>query len=122
MPIRIGFDIGGVISKYPSEFKSLMATLHASPLWEVFVVTDMPRDIAQAALDANDVRDYRTLLCADWTAHGDMCKSVLLEEHGITMMIDDRPDYVTEGVLIGLVVAPRPKLPYYSPGWVDRRK
>jgi hypothetical protein len=118
---RVGFDIGGVISKYPVQMQALMRALSQSREFEVFVVTDMPRDIALTMLAQNSVvipEDH--VLCADWTKHQDLCKSMLMKEYSIEIMIDDRPDYITEGVPIGLAVMPRPHHPYYHPSWVQK--
>jgi hypothetical protein len=116
--IRIGFDIGGVIGKYTQEFAALMQACAQSPVFEVYVITDMPRSLASRALSANSIPfEDDHLLCADFAKHGDLCKAVLMEEHSIDMMIDDRPDYITEGVRIGLCVMPRPRIPYIHPDW-----
>lgn len=116
--IRIGFDIGGVIGKYTEEMVALMKACARSELFEVYVITDMPRALALAALRANGIPfDENTLLCADFAKHGDLCKAVLMEEHRIDIMIDDRPDYITQGVKIGLCVMPRPHIPYIHPDW-----
>lgn len=118
--IRIGFDIGGVISKYPEEMKLLMRQLgpEVFDVFEVYVVTDMPRDQAEAMLKDNKIDyDPARLLCGDWTKHGDECKQVLMAENKIDIMIDDRMDYITNGPAIGLLVMPRPKVGYYAAGW-----
>lgn len=115
---RVGFDIGGVISKYPDIMKALMRALAVSPEHEVFVITDMPRAVAEKALAANDIPcDDEHLLCCDFGAHQDMCKAIMAETHGIDMMIDDRPDYVATGFPLGLIVSPRPALPYEASSW-----
>ncbi len=38
--VRIGFDIGGILSKYPREIMALFRACLASPEMEVHVVTD----------------------------------------------------------------------------------
>jgi hypothetical protein len=38
--MKIAFDIGGVLSKFPDQFRHL-ALLAISGSWEVFVITDM---------------------------------------------------------------------------------
>ncbi len=40
---------------------------------------------------------------------------MLMKKRAIDIMIDDRPDYVSEGVPIGLILAPRPHTPYFHP-------
>ena len=39
--LRISFDIGGVLSKYPDKFRPLVNALVSCPAVEVFVITDM---------------------------------------------------------------------------------
>jgi hypothetical protein len=43
-----------------------------------------------------------------------------MAEHRIDILIDDRPDYCAEGDFIGLVLSPRPSVPYYHPAWVNK--
>lgn len=120
--IRIAFDIGGMISKFPRHMKAMMQALAQSELFEVYVLTDMPKEVAIKALTENNVSiEAEKLLCADWLCYGDMCKAVLAEEYCIEILIDDMPGYVAEGVLIGLLLMPRPRLPYNSLEWIHDR-
>lgn len=115
---RVGFDIGGVISKFPEPMKALMRALASSPEHEVFIITDMPIAIAKQMLECNNVPfDDEHLICVDFSAHQDLCKSNLAETHGIDIMIDDRPDYVALGFQIGFIISPRPLLPYEHASW-----
>lgn len=115
--LRIGFDIGGVLSKYPEMQKIMQAFLDAR-YFDVYIITDMPRDQAVEMLKDNGVEwNSSRLLCGDWLKNGDECKQVLMAEHKIDIMIDDRMDYILNGPAIGLLVMPRPKVPYYSAGW-----
>ena len=44
---RIGFDIGGILSKYPDILRPIVAALLAAPDVEVHVLSDMhPRVVA----------------------------------------------------------------------------
>lgn len=120
---RIGFDIGGVISKYPQEMKEMMWMLQGhdsveSSPFEIYIITDMPRAQAIAMLKENKIWfEPERLLCADWAKNGDKCKSILMKEHEIDIMIDDRLDYIMEGCRIGLFVVPRPEVGYYAKNW-----
>ena len=115
---RIGFDIGGTISKYPEQMLALMRALMRSNEFEVFIITDMKREDALSSLGKNNIHIGSShLLCADWDQHGDLCKSVLMQEHHIDIMIDDRPDYITEGVPVALLLMPRPHFPYFHATW-----
>lgn len=117
---KIGFDIGGVLSKYPIIFLAMMATLEASPDWEVYVLTDMPHDKAVAMLRMNGINipDSRVHSC-DYDAHGEGCKAVKAAELGLDMLIDDFGAYVSVPgkPMVRLLVMPDPGLPYYADGW-----
>lgn len=122
MAYKVGFDIGGTLTKFPEHMLALMQALHNSPLFDVYIITDMSQEQAEKALRANNVFSMvplplERLLCADWTAHGDLCKHEIIKAHSLDIVIDDRPDYITESPLIGLCVMPRPRLPYVHPAW-----
>ena len=51
-PIKIGIDIGGVLTKYPEIVVPLMTALGGHPAFEVHVLTDMPREKAVEMLAA----------------------------------------------------------------------
>lgn len=119
--MKVAFDIGGVISRYPNEMKAMMKALWHNEV-EVYILTDMNQQDAQAAREENDLFFIapERVLSADWSKYGDRCKTVVCEEHGIDILIDDRPDYVAEGNFIGLVISPRPRVPYYHSSWVNK--
>ena len=122
--MKIALDIGGVISKYPDEFKRLAESFLFSQN-EVFVITDM-HDKAEVrqTLDMNGfgcIPDDH-VYCADYTTHGELCKAVLLKELRIDILIDDFPGYVQWDSSLGpapirLFVAPDPFRPYWHPEW-----
>lgn len=122
-PLRVSFDIGGVLSKNPALFREMMRILEAGGA-EVYVLTDMP-DHAKAVklLAANgfSVASER-VLCADWDMHGDMCKAVLIEQYGIQLHIDDFPGYSagagTVDGCVSLFTWPDPYAPYYHEDFV----
>lgn len=122
-PLKISFDIGGVLSKNPALFREMMRVLEAGGA-EVYVLTDIPdpeRAHALLAKNGFDVKHGR-ILCADWNAHGDMCKAVLAQEHGIQLHIDDFPGY-SAGVgtvdgCVSLFTWPDPHAPYYHEDFV----
>ncbi len=121
--MKVAFDIGGVLSRYPDTFMGLMENLREGWDVEIYIVTDMNSDDAWAAVVENKfdllVKRER-VLSADWSKHGDLCKTKVCEEHGIDILIDDRPDYVAQGNFIGLILSPRPDVPYYAKGWVNK--
>jgi len=120
--MKIAFDIGGVISKYPEQFRWLMISLSVN--MELFVITDMhDKNEVLEMLRENRIEVAEDhVYCADYAKHGDMCKAVLLKELGIDIFIDDFPAYTSWDSTLGpapirLVVAPDPYKPYWSDSW-----
>lgn len=117
--MKIAFDIGGVITRYPAEMKTLMRALQAGGI-DVHIMSDIPMDTLRTLIELNDLAfiPVSNVHSADWAADQDMCKSKMCESLGIDMLIDDRPDYCAVGNFIGLVVSPRPATTsYYAEGW-----
>ena len=118
-PLRISFDIGGVLSKRPDVFRPMVAALQAGGA-EVFVITDM-HDHAQSVRFVRD-NGYdipsEHILNADFSAHGEDCKRVVIEAHGIMLHIDDFPGYLAHSACVGLLVWPDPSRPYYADEFV----
>ncbi len=131
--LTIAFDIGGVISRYPEKMKQLMAVLIKGGAL-VYILTDMNPVDALAAVRANGLMHLighdrllsdpyfqsarnRYILSANWSRDGDLCKTRIMEDEGIDFLIDDRPDYAAKGDFIGLVLSPRPDVPYYHESW-----
>lgn len=114
MTLKISFDIGGVLSKYPDVFRPMVKALKAGGA-EVFVITDMP-DHAQSVRyvqeNGYDIPGDH-ILNADYPAHGEDCKAVLIELHGIDLHIDDFPSYCAHTSAVSLFVWPNPERPYY---------
>lgn len=116
---KIGFDIGGVISKHTGIIGAMMETFRQSESWEVYIVTDMPRNTADDVLKRNNILcEPEKLLCADWTYEEEMCKANIIEKHGLDVLVDDHLAYlVSSKIPLGLLVVPRPELPYNSKEW-----
>jgi len=88
--MKIAFDIGGVLSKYPGEFRVLIAALAQSPLVDVRAITDQTdRDYTLQRLKDNgfDIPPDR-VHNADYAQCGGMCKAVVVNAHGIDVIID----------------------------------
>jgi len=121
MTVRIAFDIGGVLSKYPAILRELAHALITGGA-EVFVITDM-RDHAGtlALLEANGFGFIPAdrVRCAEYGRHGEGCKAELLRELGIQIMLDDFIGYVAEpGCPIRCLVMPDASRPYYDDSWI----
>lgn len=119
-PFRVGFDIGGVLSKYPEIMRALMAALGTSRAFEVHIVSDMALDKSTAMLALNGITmPAGRLHAADYDAHGEGCKAELAKAIGLHMLIDDFVGYVaTAGApMVRLLVMPDATLPYYATSW-----
>jgi hypothetical protein len=122
--MRVAFDVGGVLSKYPEQFRQLIKTLR-SPTWcvgsEVFVISDMhPKQKIVDILRLNDFSDIpeENVYSADYDTYGEACKAILLEELKIDMFFDDFIGYVAVGgAPIRLLVMPDAETPYYADSW-----
>lgn len=118
--MRIAFDIGGVLSKYPEYFRPFIVNLMDAGV-EVFVITDMhPHEEVLQTLAMNDFDRIpaENVRCADFTVHGEGCKMVLLEELKIDMFFDDFIGYMTPGgAPIRLLIMPDHERPYWADTW-----
>jgi hypothetical protein len=119
--MRVAFDIGGLISRYPDEMKTLMHALTAGGV-EVHIMTDMnSKDAWNAVLENGlDFIPANRVHSCDWSQYGDLCKTKMMEKIGIHVLVDDRPDYCASGDFIGLVLSPRPEKGYYHKTWVNK--
>jgi len=125
--VKIGIDIGGVISKYPKVFRSIIHVLRMAELddlydhvVQVYIVSDMkPHTKAVAFCHDNgiDIPADR-IICADFSKHGEACKRIISTQHNLDMMIDDFPGYVAEGAHARLLVMPNTEIPYYHDSFV----
>lgn len=116
--MKIAFDVGGVLSKFPSMFRELFYALDQS-IVEVHVISDMhPKQKIADMLKMNDFYlPMQRIHSADYAKHGELCKAVLCDELGIDMLIDDFPGYVATGKHIRLLIMPDPHEPYYHDDW-----
>ena len=119
--IKIAFDVGGVLSRYPEIFIPLLRVLEASEHVQIFVMSDMhPQEKIQSMLRLNGIElpDWR-VVSADYATHGEKCKAILCERIKADILIDDCIGYVaTSGKpLVRLLVMPDPELLYYADSW-----
>jgi hypothetical protein len=117
--IKVAFDVGGVLSKRPEVFIPLLLALEASEEVEVFVVSDMhPQEKIIDMLCRNGIRlDPSRIISSDYEKHGELCKTVVCDELGIDILIDDFPGYVAAGDHVRLLMMPDPTRDYYHPSW-----
>lgn len=130
-PLRIAFDVGGVLSKYPDQMFMLIEVLQqggrhvrltdGSAALEVHIVSDMhPVDKITDMLRRNGFAvPGDQVHSADFKTHGEACKAVLCAELGIDVLIDDYIGYVaTPGSPpVRLLVMPDASRPYYAEQW-----
>lgn len=120
--MKIAFDIGGVLSKFPNEFRSLIDTLMASH--QIHVITDMHdhTEVVNVLIRNGFKIPSENVHCADYTGKGEYCKAILLKELGIDIFIDDFGPYLTWDSALGpapirLMIAPDGFRPYWHPEW-----
>jgi len=126
LPIKIGFDIGGVLSKYPEIFRALIRKLsNPEPAglpnsFEIHVISDMHdvKAMYKMLLTNNIIINENNIHSADYKTYGEYCKTKLCKDLGINIMIDDFIGYLAEGDFVRLLVMPDPKKPYYNDSWL----
>ncbi len=124
MTLKIAFDIGGVLSKYPHQFRKLIQKLQSAAPYqkssvEVFVISDM-HDIHQmwSMLQMNDIDIPKSnIYSADYKGLGEYCKTYLCDQLEIDIFIDDFIGYVADGNAIRLLAMPDSRKPYYHDDW-----
>lgn len=122
--LKIAFDIGGVLSKYPETFKKLIAGLWCGGV-NLYVITDMhKRDEVLKQLSDNgfSMIPPENVYCADYNTHGEFCKAVLLRDLKIDIFFDDFVGYVNWDSQFGeapirCLLAPNAFKPYWDESW-----
>jgi hypothetical protein len=118
--VKIGFDIGGVLSKYPDILTPFVNSLVENcPDIEVHVLTDMhPIEKCRDWVARNGLKvKPENVHSCDYKEHGELCKTVKCKELSIDILMDDFIGYVAEGAPIRLLVMPDAKRPYYHDDW-----
>lgn len=122
--MKIAFDIGGVLSKYPNEFKTILRGLAQSKEIEVHIITDQhDRDYTLQQLWDNGFHIPKERVHnADYERYGEMCKAVILKNEGIDVLIDDFGGYAAWDHRMGsapirMLVQPDPYRPYWASDW-----
>jgi hypothetical protein len=120
-PLRVAFDVGGVLSKYPDAFRRLLSALHAGGA-EVYVLSDMhPREAILDMLARNGLGwiDSERVVSADYQIYGEECKAVSCEHFAVDILVDDFVGYVAcQGrPPVRLLCMPDPERDYYAAEW-----
>jgi hypothetical protein len=113
LKMKLAFDIGGVLGKYPDVFIPMISALQNGGA-EVFVITDiLEKQTAQVLLNRYGYSiQNEMILCADFKKYGERCKALLIKEYGIDIIIDDHPGYCADSGCVSLLVWPNPYAPY----------
>lgn len=118
--MRVAFDIGGVLSKYPEKFRDLITKMIESNN-HVLVITDMQdhtKICDMLELNGFGMVPRGNVFCADYTTHGDGCKAELLRELEVDLFFDDHLPYMLlPGATIRCLVMPDPHKPYWADSW-----
>ncbi len=122
--MKIGFDIGGVLSKYPDEFRRLMISLSYEN-HDLYIITDMHP--AESVLDVLVKNDFNLIspndiYSANYEKYGNMAKAILIKELGLDIFIDDFEGYLQWDSSLGsqpilLKVQPDAFKPYWADTW-----
>jgi hypothetical protein len=126
--MRIGFDIGGVISKYPQEFKEIIENFSIDMPYadysNVFYISDMhPKEkIIQALKDNSIPFSEANIYSADYEKYGNMAKAVLIKDLSLDVFVDDFDGYLQWDSWLGpqpllLKVMPDAFKPYWHDDW-----
>lgn len=122
--MRVCFDLGGVCSKYPKEFREII-NCFISGKSEVFVITDMhDKSEVVKMLKDNGFVDIpeKNIYCADYKTHGEFCKAILLRDLKIDLFFDDFIGYCEWDSTFGpapirCLVMPDGFKPYWAKEW-----
>jgi hypothetical protein len=119
--LRIGFDVGGVLTKYPRVFRKLIKTLSGRDDIEIWFISDIhPRSKIAVMLGENGIPfTLDRIRSADFLTQGEQCKAVVADEIGLDILIDDNPGYLSipGSPPIRLCVQADPYDPYNAPDW-----
>ena len=120
-PVKVGFDIGGVLSKYPDVLRPLVIALVEAEGFEVHVLSDMhphAKCVEWVHKNGFPVVPERIHSC-DYDEHGDGCKAAKAREIGLDVLMDDHLGYVAVpgAPRLRLLVMPDATEDYYHPTW-----
>lgn len=119
--IRIGIDIGGVLSKFPDLLRPVLAALRASKEVDIYVISDMhPKQKVLDLLCNNGFLFHPDrVFCADFEGDGEDCKRLVAERLGLDILVDDHMGYLmgARERMLRLLVMPDPDRDYYHASW-----
>lgn len=116
---RYAFDVGGVMSKFPSLFREMMLALQNDG-HEVYVISDMHPEqkiLYMLYLNGFGFVKPENVISANYSLHGEFCKAKVCEDLSIDVLVDDFIGYVGDGTHLRLLVMPDSSKPYYADDW-----
>lgn len=122
--MRIAYDVGGVLSKYPEPFQKIIASLHHAG-HDLYVITDMHKKDEVLKMLKDNGFGYipeANVYCADYQTHGEMCKALLLRDLKIDLFFDDFVGYLSWDSSFGpapirCLIMPDGFRPYWATEW-----
>jgi hypothetical protein len=122
--MRVAFDIGGVISKFPRICRQMIVALTRGGA-EVFILTDIHDRVSVLdVLRRNEICPpvpEANVFTSDYAVYGEACKAVLVDRLAIDVLIDDHGGYVAwpwaQPAPMRLLVQPDQRRPYHAPEW-----
>jgi hypothetical protein len=120
-PVKVGFDIGGVLSKYPNLLRPVIRALLASPDVEVHVLTDIPdhgKAVRLCSENGFDVPTCNVHSC-DYASLGEECKAAKAKELKLDVLFDDFMAYLMSPgePALRFLAMPDPTRDYFAPDW-----
>lgn len=118
--MRVAFDIGGVLSKYPEIFRPMALGMHQAGD-DVFVITDMrdmPDILKTLRINSLGFIPEENVYSADYDLYGEGCKAEALNHLKIDLFFDDFIGYTAEACCaVRCLVMPDATKPYYADSW-----
>jgi hypothetical protein len=124
--MKIGIDVGGVSTKFPLELISICNSMILTGHDVLFITDREDIDVVYCELSSTGFSVYKEqVIFADYKKYGDACKSVIIREMSVDIMIDDHPGYLAwpwpEPAPLRLQACPDQRRPYYSPLWASSK-
>jgi hypothetical protein len=140
--MKIGFDIGGVLSKYPDAFKDVIGNwLYSGSEFcdhiKIYFITDQhPKEqVVKTLIDNGFTGEWLTnncqcrngeleamVYCCDYDKYGNMAKAVIISELKLDMFFDDFDGYLQWDSKFGpqpilCKIMPDAFKPYWADSW-----
>lgn len=119
--LRVAFDVGGVLSKYPKIFNHLLRILYSGTDCQIYILSDMhPKEKILDMLNRNGLAfiDPNNVISCDYNQYGEACKANVCKDLGIDILVDDFIGYVADvAAPVRLLLMPDTNKSYYADDW-----